>query len=148
RRLLLLAEAGRDGGDRAAAAQEAIDGALAAEVAVERRVVVAGSVAVDAEALAELLREEGRDGVVARLAVAREDPPQRRPVVGGVRPVLDATVPPVERVEELGDVADRVDAVARGAEAVVDDDAASHLEARVARELDVRLDADTRDEEV
>src|SRR5581483_3003427 len=148
RRLFLVAEAGRDGGDRAPAAQEAVEGTLAAEVAVERRVVVAGTVAVDPEALPELLREERRDGVVTRVGVAREDASECRTVVGGVRPVLDAAVPPVQRVEELRNVADRVDAVARRAEPVVDDDAASYLESRVARELDVRFDADTRDEQV
>ena len=103
---------------------------------------MAGAVAVGAEASPELLREERRDRVVASIGIAGEDLAERRAVVRRGRPVLDPPMAAVERVEELGDVAHRVHAVARRSEALVDDDAALHVEAGVARELDVRLDAD------
>ena len=118
------------------------------EVTLELGRVVAGGVAEGLEAAPELLGEERRDDVVAGVLVAGEHLAERRTVVGRVRPVLDAAVPPIERVVELCDVADRVHALARGAEALVDDDAAAHLEAGVAAELDVRLDADACDHEV
>src|SRR4051812_30562927 len=54
--LLLVVEPDRDGGDRASALQEPVDGVLAGEVALERRAVVAGGVAERPEAAAELLR--------------------------------------------------------------------------------------------
>ena len=126
---------------------EAEHGRIAAEVALQRRRVVAGRVAECLEALAELLGEERRDDVVAGV-LAGEDPAERRAVVRRVRPVLDPPVAPVERIVELGDVADRIDAGPRGLEPLVDDDAAPNLEAGGARELDVRLDADARDDEV
>src|SRR3954470_21935351 len=48
--LLLVVEPDRDGGDRAAALQEPVDGVLAGEVALERRALVAGGVAERPEA--------------------------------------------------------------------------------------------------
>ena len=62
--------------------------------------------------------------------------------------MLDAPVAAVERVEELRDVADRIHAGLRRLEALVDDDAAADVETGLARELDVRLDADPRDDQV
>ena len=62
--------------------------------------------------------------------------------------MLDPAVATEDRVEELGDVADRVDAGPLGGEALVDDDPAPHLEAGGDGELDVRLDADAGDDEV
>ena len=109
--------------------------------------VVPGRIAEQPERPSELLREEGRDDVVARVGVAGEDAPERGAVVRGVRPVLDATMPAEHRVVELGDVADRVDAGPAGGEALVDDDPAAHLEARVTADLHVRLDADAGDDE-
>src|SRR4051794_29038753 len=111
-----------------AAAQEPEDGLARGEVALERRRVVPRRVAERLERLAELLREERRNRVVA-LVGAREDMAERRPVVRGVRPVLDPAVASEDRVVELRDVADGVDARPRGGEALVDDNAAAHLEA-------------------
>ena len=62
--------------------------------------------------------------------------------------MLDAAVAAVQGVEELGDVANRVHAFARGCGIVRRPRRRSHLEARVARKLDVRLDADPGDDDV
>src|SRR5215203_3014592 len=114
------------------------------EITLHLERFVAGEVAEEADAVAEDLAEEGRDGVVPRLLVAGEDLPELRPVVGRGRPVLDPPVAAVERVVELRDVADRVDTGARALEPFVDDDAAPDLEPGLTRELEVQLDADPR----
>ena len=95
----------------------------------------------------EELREEDGQRVVGR-ARARQLPAEVRALRVGVRPVLDAAVPPRRRVGIAGDVADRVDVGQRGAEPLVDDDPVVDVRPRLLGELDVRHDADTDDREV
>ena len=104
-------------------------------------------VAEHLELAAEELREE--DGqLVVRRAGPRQLPAQVRTLGVGVRPVLDPALPSRGRVGVARDVTDRIDVLQRGAKALVDDDPVVDVCARLLRELDVRLDADSDDREV